>query len=166
MSVHVSSKRITQLFDIGIALKGFDGVLEIIAGIALLPLNHTQMSWLIYLATRHELLEDPHDFIALFFLHTITHISPHGQLASVVFLLSHGFMKVFLSWQLFRGRIWAYPLTIAVLLFFIVLQIFEIFSGHSLILIALTILDALIIVLTWHEYQRKKLLKNEEENQM
>lgn len=149
-------KRLTQLFDIGIALKGLNGLLEVVGGIVLLLVTPAQMGHMAAALTSDELSTDPDDLVANAVLHTATTMTPHGQFVSIVFLLSHGLIKLFLVWQLFRGRLWAYPLTIVTLSFFIVYQIMEIAHGHSLLLTALTLLDALIIILAWQEYRKKK----------
>ena len=165
MKFHLSPKRLSQLFDISIALKGLDGLLEVVGGLLLLFLTPTQIGWLASYVASGELSEDPRDFLANLLVKTAHNISPHGQFVSVVFLLSHGLIKVFLVWQLFRGKLWAYPLTIIVLLFFIVYQIYEIINGHSLVLTALTILDAVIVVLAWQEYKIKKESHNHQSGQ-
>ncbi len=156
MRAFLSEKRLTLLFDISLLLKGMDGLLEVAGGVVLLIVSPAQMGWLARLLTRKELAEDPRDLLANLFLKTATTLSPHAQLVSVVFLLGHGFIKIFLVWQLLRGRLWAYPLTIVILLLFIAYQTVEIVYGHSPLLVALTVLDGLIVVLTWHEYLAKK----------
>ena len=153
------SPRLHRLFDISIGLKGIDGLLEIIGGLILLVLSPAQMGWLASLLTQKELSEDPRDLFANFFLTTASNVSPHGKFVSVVFLLSHGLVKIFLVWELFRGRLWAYPLTIVILLFFIASQTLEIVHNHSLFLTSLTVLDAFIVVLAWQEYKMKTMLK-------
>lgn len=158
MHTPFSAKRLHQFFDISIALKGIDGALEIIGGIILMFISPAQIGWLTYMLTRDELSDDPSDLISNFLMNIGAHVTPHGKFVSVVFLLSHGLVKVFLVWELFKGRLWAYPLTIITLIFFIIYQIFQIVHGHSVLLMALTVLDGLIVVLAWWEYQQKKKL--------
>ncbi len=154
--MHLSQKRLLQFFDISIALKGIDGVLEVIGGVLVLLLSPAQMGGFASFITHTELSEDPHNFLANIILKTLTHISPHAKLVSAIFLLGHGLVKIFLVWQLFRGRLWAYPLAIVIILCFIVFQIIQIVHGHSLLLVGLTMLDAIIVVLAWQEYNVKK----------
>ena len=55
--VHVS-------FEIGLLIKGIDGILEIAGGFLLLYLNPNRMVRLIAVLTQHELSEDPKDLVA------------------------------------------------------------------------------------------------------
>ena len=116
----------------------------------------SQMGWLAYRITREELSEDPRDFLANVVLHSATTFTSHGKWVSVAFLLSHGLIKLFLVWSLYRQKLWAYPVTIVVLLLFIVVQTAEILRHHSLLLTGLTLLDVVIVVLAWHEYLHRK----------
>lgn len=161
MLISLSEKRIEQIFDVGIALKGINGLLEVLAGTLLSVLSPSQIGGLAQWLILSELTEDPNGRLTNLFLNTAMHITTHGKFVSAVFLLSHGSIKLFLVYQLFRGRLWAYLLTIGVLLFFIGFQIFEIVQMHSRLLTALTILDACIILLAWHEYKvrREAMLK-------
>ncbi len=152
-------KRLTQLFDITIFLKGIDGLLEIISGCALLFLTPVQIGSMAAALAQKELAEDPHDLLVNAMMKTLGNVTPHGQFVSTVFLLSHGVIKVFLVVQLFRGKLWAYPLTIIALLIFIIYQVVEIAHGHSLLLTSLTVLDAIIVILAWHEYKKKMATK-------
>jgi uncharacterized membrane protein len=53
-----------KTFKIGLALKGLDGVLEVIGGILLLFLSPHAIEHIVRTLTAHELREDPHDLIA------------------------------------------------------------------------------------------------------
>ncbi len=65
-------------------------------------------------------------------------------------------MKVTLVIALLRNKLWAYPWMIAVLLAFIAYQVYLIVLGPSPGLVALTIFDVLIVVLTWREYRKQR----------
>jgi uncharacterized membrane protein len=62
-------------------------------------------------------------------------------------------VKVFLVVMLLRRHLWAYPTAIAVFGVFGVYQIYQFTYSHSLFLLALTVLDAAVIVLTVWEYR-------------
>ena len=57
-----------RTFEIGILLKGLDGVLELIGGALLLAVSPTTINRIIGALTQHELSEDPHDVIAVHLL--------------------------------------------------------------------------------------------------
>jgi uncharacterized membrane protein len=65
-------------------------------------------------------------------------------------------VKVTLVIALLRNKLWAYPWMIAVLLAFIAYQVYLIVLGPSPGLVALTVFDVLIVVLTWREYQKQR----------
>ncbi|HEO8208653.1 TPA: DUF2127 domain-containing protein, partial [Streptococcus agalactiae] len=51
----------------------------------------------------------------------------------------------------------AYPLSILVFVGFIIFQLREYFSSHSILMIFLCVFDVIMIILTWLEYQKMKL---------
>jgi uncharacterized membrane protein len=73
-----------------------------------------------------------------------------------VHLLSHGVIKVFLVESLLRGRLLAYPTAIVFFALFIVYQMYRYYLHPSSGMIALSILDLIVIVLTWLEYRQLK----------
>ncbi|MEA2715345.1 MAG: hypothetical protein QOG91_373 [Candidatus Parcubacteria bacterium] len=103
-----------------------------------------------------ELIEDPTDFVANRIQHLLPYFSLHAQAFAAFYLLSHGVIKIFLIINLLRNKLWAYPATITVLFIFIAYQIYRIAHTFSTFLVLLTLFDALIIVLTWHEYDLVK----------
>ncbi len=152
-------KWLHRLFDFGIILKGLDGLLQALGGMVLLLLKPEQIGNVLKSIALRELHEDSRDLIASYLFKLGTGVTPHSKFVSVVFLLSHGLIKIFLVWQLFRGKLWAYPLTIVVLLLFMIYQTVEIVRMHSPLLTVITVLDALLVWLTWHEYRMKLRMK-------
>jgi uncharacterized membrane protein len=59
-----------QTFEVGIILKGLDGVLEVIGGLLLLVVSPAAINRVVTSLTQHELSEDPHDFLATHLLRT------------------------------------------------------------------------------------------------
>jgi uncharacterized membrane protein len=142
------------LFYIGVIAKGIDGTLEIVGGVLLLFISSTQLQPIARLLTQHELAEDPRDLVANYVLHSIQHLSTGAKLFGAVYLLSHGAIKVGLVTALLRRVRWAYPAAIVAFLLFLVYQIYRYLLSYAAELIALSVLDVFVIVLTWVEYQR------------
>lgn len=69
------------------------------------------------------------------------------------YLLSHGVVKLGLVAGLLLRKLWAYPTTIVVLGLFIFYQIFRYAQTHGTGLLLLTVLDILVVGLTFHEYR-------------
>lgn len=147
--VHVS-------FEIGLLLKGINGLIEVIGGVFLLFLNSNRLNWLTHFLTRHELLEDPKDRVANFLITLSNGFSISTQHFAVFYLMSHGVIKCILVLLLWRKKLWAYPLTIISLILFIAYQIYRYTLTQSVFLMLLTIFDAVMIVLTYFEYKRIK----------
>ena len=145
-----------RTFEVGIILKGLDGVLETLGGLLLVFVTPDTINRLAAMITEGELSQDPHDFIANRILHTAHQLSGTSLLFGALYLLSHGIAKIVLVTALLKNKLWAYPWLIAFLLVFVVYQIYRIALDHSLSLTALTIFDILIAWLTWREWQQQK----------
>ncbi len=151
------SPALDKTFKIGLVLKGLDGILEIAGGILLLFLSPHAIEHIARTLTAHELSQDPHDLIARYILHTASHLTTSTTLFGAVYLLSHGVAKVVLVALVLRDKLWAYPWLIALLLAFIAYQLYRITAVHfSIGLTALTIFDAVLVWLTWREYQARR----------
>ena len=144
-----------RLFEIGIILKGVDGILESVGGLLLLVVTPASINQLVARLPQHELSEDPHDFVA-------THLLgyAHGLTGSAVtfaglYLLAHGIVKIVLVVALLRNQVWAYPWMIGFLLIFIAYQLYRIGLSPTLGLSALTIFDAAVTWLTWREWRKQ-----------
>ena len=143
-------KRIHEAFEIGVALKGFNALIEVILGTALLFFNVTDI---VQTLIQNELLDDPNDFFATH-LQPYAHLTPEAQYFCALYLLTHGAVKIVLVAGLLRNKLWAYPASIAVLSLFIAYQVIRFFHTHSIWLVLLTIFDLIIVWLVWAEYQR------------
>jgi uncharacterized membrane protein len=143
-------------FVVGIFFKGLDGAAEIIGAVLLLVVPPGAISHAVAMVTQHELSEDPHDFIASRLLRMSERFSADAQFFAAMYLLVHGVVKVLLVWALFRKKLWAYPAAIVVFAAFGVYQMYRYFLSPSFAMIALTVLDVIVIVLTWMEYGRLK----------
>ena len=146
-----------RTFEIGIILKGLDGVLELVGGLLLLVVPPETINNIVAALTRGELSEDPHDFVASHLLQTAHGLSGHGLLFGALYLLSHGIVKIVLVVAVLKNKLWAYPAIIVFLLIFIVYQAYRVVLDHGLGMTALTIFDIFIVWLTWREYQQQRL---------
>jgi uncharacterized membrane protein len=140
-------------FRTGIAMKGIDGLLEMIGGMLIWFIKPSAMGATLRALCQHELSRDPHDFIAVHLLHTSEKLAHSDPLFASIFLLSHGFVKAVLAVFLWFGELWAYPLAIFVFSAFSVYQIYRFTHTHSILLLVLTVFDVAIVWLTWSEYR-------------
>lgn len=143
-------------FRTGITLKGVDGILELIGGVLVWFITPAKISEPLRFLLQHELSRDPHDIVAAHLLHVTEHLTNANRKFAVLFLLSHGFVKIIIVVALWMDQLWAYPLGIFVFSTFGVYQVYRWTHTHSLFLALLTIFDAVVIYLTWSEYRLQK----------
>ena len=149
----LTEHRIHQIFEVSILLKGAHALLECIGGVALAFVSlRTIVSWITWL-TQDELIEDPQDFVATHLLNMAQGFSVSTKNFYVLYLLSHGVVKLFLVAGLLKNKVWAYPASLVVLAVFIAYQIYRFTYTQSPGLVLLTIFDLVVMYLIWHEYQ-------------
>jgi len=118
-----------RLFEIGIILKGVDGVAELVGGLLLLFVTPADIHHLAAVLTQGELSEDPNDVVARYLLHTANGLTGNAVIFGAVYLLVHGAVKVGLVVALLLNKLWAYPSMIIILLIFIGYQLYRIALG-------------------------------------
>jgi uncharacterized membrane protein len=146
-------KTLHRVFDISLVLKGIIALLEMLAGIvAYFITQHFLLT--LALAVFHEELEtDPHDLIANFLIQSAQKFSVSTQLFTSIYLFGHGIIKAVLIAGLLRGKLGYYPAAIVVFVLFVVYQIYIYSFTHSIWLLLITVLDIVVIWLTWREYR-------------
>lgn len=156
--IQLEEKQIDTFFRILLTIKGIDGTLEILGGFLLLFLNPARLNQFVVFLTEHELFEDPHDIVVnhLINLANTLSVNPHGFV--ILYLLSHGIVKLFLIVALFKNKLWAYPVSIFFFSIFIIYEGYRFFIGHSGLLLFLIILDILVTCFIYLEY--KKVIKH------
>jgi uncharacterized membrane protein len=147
-----------KVFEVGIILKGLNGLAETISGIFLLLINPETVSSFINWLTHSELTSDPHDFISNHLVHWSRDISKGSLVFLGIYLLAHGVAKLILVIEILRERLWAYIGLIVLTIFFIIYQTYEIIFSHSIGMILLTMFDIVIVYLTFVEYGRQKIV--------
>jgi uncharacterized membrane protein len=145
-----------HFFNISIIAKGVDGVLETIGGLLLFFISPNQIHSFIQRLTQHELSADHSDIIAKYLLNSTSHLTKGTTTFAAIYLLWHGAVKIGLVAALLMKRRWAYPAAIAAFSIFLVYQLYRYTHTHSQGLIVLSILDVIVILLTWFEYKRLK----------
>lgn len=144
-----------RTFEVGIILKGLNGVVELIGGLLLVFASPAAINKLATTLTQQELSKDPHDFIANHILRTAHGLTGSSLAFGAVFLLSHGVVKIVLVTALLKNQIWAYPWMIGFLLAFIVYQLYRLAVAPTFGMAALTIFDAFIVWLTYREWRKQ-----------
>lgn len=154
-------KNMHVAFEISLMLKGAFALAEIAAGIFAYFVTRQFLLDLVHAITRTELTEDPRDFVANYLFHAAQDLSVSSQHFTAVYLLSHGVIKLWLIVGLWRKKLGYYPAAIAVFSLFILYQVYRYSFTHSLSLLLITVLDIIVIGLTWFEYRHlRRILPN------
>ena len=156
MQPPVKRSKIHVAFEIGIILKGINGLLELIGGTLLLIFTPASLQRFVVWLTQHEISRDPHDYIATHLRSAAEHLSVGFKVFAAIYLLSHGVIKAVLVYALIKDKLWAFPWAIGFFTAFGVYQMYRYFVEPSGMLIALTVLDVIVIGLTLAEWQRVK----------
>jgi uncharacterized membrane protein len=148
----MQERRIHQLFEISVLLKGAHAAMECAGGIALAATGNGWIRRVVAQATQTELLEDKQDFVANHLLQWAQGFSVQSQHFYAWYLLSHGVVKLALVVGLLMRKLWVYPTAIVVLGLFILYQLYRFSHTYGVGLLLLTGLDVIVVALTWHEY--------------
>lgn len=145
---------IHKAFEIGILLKAFNALWEIVVG--LLIFFTGAVSSFANFIIEQELLEDPNDFIANNLQTIITFLSGHSKAFVAIYLIGHGLINIFLFFGILKNKLWAYEASLSFMSLFVFYQLYKIAISHSFWLSMLTILDLIMIWLIYHEYNYLK----------
>ncbi|MHB8348487.1 MAG: DUF2127 domain-containing protein [Acidiferrobacterales bacterium] len=149
----LSERTIHFVFRVILWVKGLFALTEIAGGVTAFFVRRQFLVGVASAITQGELAEDPHDLIANFLLHSAEHLSISTQQFTAYYLLSHGLVKLWLIVGLLRERLWYYPTALVVFGLFILYQLYRFDSTHSPWLLLITVIDLVVIALTWHEYR-------------
>jgi len=152
----LEKKIIDDAFGIGVMLKLLIGIGEAVAGTALVFFGQFIVNNIVIKPAKGEIAEDPHDFVANTIIKIIGEFSASSNIFAAVYLLFHGAVNIFLAVSLLRGKLWAYPAAIAGFGLFISYQLFRYFHTHSILLLAMTLFDIIIVALVWLEFKKAK----------
>jgi len=146
-----------ELFEAGVFFKALNSAWEVLGGVFLLTRLHSLATHVFILLGNSELLGDHDDLLFRFVSTQVAHLDVASTRTFVgLYLLFHGIMNAFLAYNLYRNRLWAYPVSITFTSLFFVYQVYRLLHTHSPLLFFITILDVFFIILTFHEWRFQK----------
>lgn len=155
--IHHIAKRTLRIihdaFLVSLTIKAINGVVETLGGLAVLLIGHQRVLNVVQSIAHRELVEDPDDHLATSMIQWATHFSSGAQEAVAAYLLAHGILKLFVVYNVMRGRRWAYPTAVTVFSGFAIYQAVLWIEHPGWTLAALTVFDVLIVVLTLLEWR-------------
>jgi uncharacterized membrane protein len=138
---------------VAIAVKGFDGAVEMLLGLAVAILGRQGLYNLLigYIAPELESHNRPHT--AHFIRHSADGLM-HAHDFLIIYLLAHGILKLGIAIGLFRENTnWIFPVASAVLVGFIVYMNFHLVALWSWWLFAFMLFDVVTLALVLNEWR-------------
>ena len=149
----MNEKRIHQIFQLSVLIKGAFAVIECAAGVAFALVSTSSIKNFVDMLTQEELIENPKDFIATHLLAAAQNFSVETKNFYAFYQFSHGIVKLLLVIGLLRNKLWSYPASLIILGLFIVYQLYRFSYTHGAGLIVLTVFDIFVMCLIWHEFR-------------
>jgi|SRR6185437_15227337 len=158
----LEEKGLHDAFEIGVVLKGLDGIAEFVGGFLLLFISPGTIQNIFLFFARHEFTEDPRDFVANSLLHFVQGFSAQSLFYAWLFII-HGAVKIVLVAGLLKNKLWAYPSAAVAFSLFVLYQVYQMTFDYSPLLLIITIIDVFVIGLTVHEYKEVKAARRRTE---
>jgi uncharacterized membrane protein len=143
-----------RLLRAALFLKGLDGAVELLAGLALLAVGARPLDAVTRRAVEHHLLGSPHGALAERFATGEAALSGGDRTFAIVYLTLHGLVKIGLVVALLREVLPAYPVAGGVLGVFCACEVYRAVDRGSWSMWAAAALDLALIVLLLREYRR------------
>jgi len=147
-----------KLYKVGVGIKGIDGLAELVAGVFLLVAPQALHQFLLSLSggmafTHSHTLA----FVAEYIARLDANLRESDLVFLIIFLLSHGVIKLVLVYCLLRKITWTYPYALTILVGFLAYQIYALVVAPSVWMTTLVVLDTIIIYLVWGEWRELRL---------
>lgn len=146
-----------KTYEIGIVIKGVDGILELLGAALLIAVPPHYFESFAKWLTDIEAGSSGHGFISSHVLQIGHRLAEGHDVFGILFLLTHGLVKVVLVACLLRQKLWAYPFGMGALTLFLAYQLYEMVMRPTFGMGFLTVLDAIIIWLVWREWQQVRV---------
>lgn len=152
-----SPKSISLFFHASMWWRIFYGSLRLLLGFVLLKVVGSTFTDVLVSVMSHELVEDPYDAIFQF-LYTL--FEDHSFTITYFvagYLLFWGTIDILLSILLLKHKLWAFPVSIGLILVFIGYSMLRLAHTHSLVLAGVIVIDTIILYLIYREYTLLKI---------
>jgi uncharacterized membrane protein len=149
---------IHDFFELGIAIKGVHGVINILLGLFFLFASPNTIGRFIQRIFSKELAHDPTDLLANLIIHSSQGLIG-AQHYTAVYLIIHGLVDVGLFFALYYEKLWAFPMACTVLGIFALYQLYRFVFHHSIVVFILLLIDLFIITVIMLEYYRLRSVK-------
>jgi uncharacterized membrane protein len=143
-----------RLFRIGVILKGAHALLELAGAILIYFTSNSTLYGLVVNAVQSELLEDPNDILATFFLQHASGIASEGKDFAALYLFVGAMVNGMLAVGLLSEKRAVFPVSLVVLGLFVLYQLYLFARTLSPWLPLFALFDLLVMCLVGVEYAR------------
>lgn len=154
-----SPQSMSFLFHFSMLWKIFYGAVRVVLGFILLKLIGTPFTELFYSVMSYEVTEDPTDALFQFIQRILEDNSFTVTYFVAAYLLFWGTIDILFSVLLLKHKLWAFPMSMALMGLFILYEIYRVIHTKSAILLGLIILGIGILYLIYNEYEVLKKQK-------
>lgn len=148
----IAAARTHRLFELALLLKGLNAAVELVGGLLALFVPLSTVNRLVLWLTASEIENDPGDWLANTLIHAAEKLSMGTKLFASFYLLSHGCVKIFLVYSLWREKLWAFPVALWFMGGLVCYSIYRFTHTHSLALLFFVAVDLAIMWYIWREY--------------
>lgn len=147
---------IDRLFRIGMWWRIAYGAFRLFLGVILFQLVGTPVLDIFYKIMGHEIIEDPSDILMYVLNPLFQHLPFTITYFVAIYLIAWGIIDIFLSVNLLREKMWAFPVSFYLIGTFICYEIYRFLHTHSVVLALVIIIDCVLLWLIVKEYFRLK----------
>ena len=146
------AKWLHWLFEASLVIKGLLAAVESLGGLGLLLTPNQTIIGLVSWLTYHKLAQSPADDMAQWVKHVAIGFPMHLQHFTALYVLAHGALKFTMVIVLARRIVWGYPVSMAILIGFVIYQMREFLALGALPFLLLSVLDTAMIILVYREW--------------
>lgn len=147
-------------FLVGVALKVLNAVWDLSAGIPLLFIGPDRLADWTQTLAGGVLAQDPDNLLATYAVGATSHLTSASLSYAAAYFLVHGCVKVAVLIALVRGSQRMYPWVIGALGALLIYQLVDFAFSHSAMMLTLSLLDVVVIWLTWREWRHGRVLQD------
>lgn len=147
------NRTVNRLFIISMWWRISYGALRIVTGLTLLQYVHRPLYDLVAQLMRTELIEDPADTLVFTVVTYLQHHSLQITYFAAVYFLFWGVIDIVLSLCLLKHQLWAFPLSLSLIVSFMVYEISRFLHTGSWLLILLLAVDSFVFWIIYREYR-------------
>ena len=144
-------------FFVAVAVKGIDGLIETLAGLAVAILGTPGIYALVIQITAPELDLHPDSRAVHLIRHGAFDLAQVSSRFITIWLLVHGALKLVLAVELLRQRMWIFPVAAAILSGFVIYMASRLAVHWSSWLLAFAMFDLITVALVLNEWRAHRV---------